>query len=50
MTHAELSGVRTWHEEHGEGEALVLLRPGGADARAWGPTLEPAPIRREMPS
>jgi pimeloyl-ACP methyl ester carboxylesterase len=33
--------MRTWYEEHGEGEALVLLHPGGADARAWGPALGP---------
>ena len=33
-------GVRTWYDEHGEGEALALLHPGGADARAWAPTLD----------
>jgi pimeloyl-ACP methyl ester carboxylesterase len=39
--HVELGGVRTWYAEHGEGEPLVLLHPGGADARAWAPNLGP---------
>ncbi len=34
----DLGGVDTWYEERGEGEPLVLLHPGGADARAWGPS------------
>lgn len=38
--YVELNGVRTWYDEYGEGEPLVLLHPGGADARAWGPNLE----------
>jgi pimeloyl-ACP methyl ester carboxylesterase len=38
--HEELGGVRTWYDEHGEGEPVVLLHPGGADARAWGPNLD----------
>lgn len=29
-----------WYDEHGEGEPLVMLRPGGADSRAFGPNLE----------
>jgi pimeloyl-ACP methyl ester carboxylesterase len=37
----ELGDVRTWYDEHGEGEPLVLLHPGGADARAWAPNLDP---------
>jgi len=37
---AELGGVRTWYDEHGKGEALALLHPGGADARAWASTLD----------
>jgi pimeloyl-ACP methyl ester carboxylesterase len=39
--YVEVGGVRTWYEEHGRGEPLVLLHPGGAgvDARAWGPNL-----------
>jgi pimeloyl-ACP methyl ester carboxylesterase len=38
----ELGEVSTWYEEHGEGEPLVLLHPGGAgvDARAWRPNLD----------
>jgi pimeloyl-ACP methyl ester carboxylesterase len=37
-----LDGVRTWYEERGEGDPLVLLHPGGAgvDARAFGPNLD----------
>lgn len=38
--YVELGGVRTWYDEHGEGEPLVLLHPGGADARAWAPNLD----------
>lgn len=36
-----LDGLRTWYDEHGAGDALVLLHPGGAgvDARAWAPNL-----------
>jgi pimeloyl-ACP methyl ester carboxylesterase len=37
----QLDGVPTWYEEHGDGEALVLLHPGGAgvDARAFKPNV-----------
>lgn len=38
--YAELGGVRTWYDDHGAGEPLVLLHPGGADARAWAPNLD----------
>ncbi|MGH2741105.1 MAG: alpha/beta fold hydrolase [Thermoleophilaceae bacterium] len=38
--YVELGGVRTWYDEHGEGEPLALLHPGGADARAWAPNLD----------
>jgi pimeloyl-ACP methyl ester carboxylesterase len=38
--YVELGGVRSWYDEHGDGDPLVLLHPGGADARAWVPTLE----------
>jgi pimeloyl-ACP methyl ester carboxylesterase len=38
--YVELGGVRTWYDEHGEGEPLVLLHPGAADARAWAPNLD----------
>lgn len=39
--YAQLDGVPTWYEEHGDGESLVLLHPGGAgvDSRAWRPNL-----------
>lgn len=41
MAYVELGDVRTWYEEQGEGEPLVLLHPGGGgvDARALAPTL-----------
>jgi pimeloyl-ACP methyl ester carboxylesterase len=38
MARIDLGGVDTWYEERGEGEPLVLLHPGGADARAWKPS------------
>jgi pimeloyl-ACP methyl ester carboxylesterase len=36
-----LNGLRTWYDDHGSGEPLVLLHPGGAgvDARALTPNL-----------
>lgn len=39
--YVELDGPRTWYEEHGDGEPLLLLHPGGGgvDSRAWGPNL-----------
>lgn len=39
--YVQLDDVRTWYQEQGDGEALVLLHPGGAgvDARAFGPNL-----------
>jgi pimeloyl-ACP methyl ester carboxylesterase len=40
MARIELGAVDTWYEEHGAGEPLVLLHPGGADARAWAPNLD----------
>jgi pimeloyl-ACP methyl ester carboxylesterase len=38
-----LDGVRTWYDELGDGDPLVLLHPGGAgvDARAFGPNVKP---------
>ena len=38
----DLGGVRSWYDERGEGEPVVLMHPGGAgvDARAWGPNLD----------
>jgi pimeloyl-ACP methyl ester carboxylesterase len=38
--YVEVGGVRTWYDEHGGREPLVLLHPGGADARAWAPNLD----------
>lgn len=37
-----LEGVRTWYDEHGDGDPLVLLHPGGAgvSSRAFGPNLD----------
>ncbi|GAA4198407.1 alpha/beta hydrolase [Streptosporangium oxazolinicum] len=35
--YAEVGGVRTWYDEYGTGEPLVLLHPGMVDARAWAP-------------
>ena len=37
--YVQLGEVRTWYDEQGDGEPLVLLHPGGADARAWAPNL-----------
>lgn len=38
--YTDRNGVRFWYEEHGSGEPLVLLHPGGADSRAFGPNLD----------
>jgi pimeloyl-ACP methyl ester carboxylesterase len=40
-SYADLDGVRTWYDDMGVGEPLVLLHPGGAgvDSRAFGPNL-----------
>ncbi len=38
-TYVNVNGVRTWFDEHGAGEPLVLLHPGGADSRAFSPNL-----------
>ena len=37
-TYVDLSGVRTWFDERGAGEPLVLLHPRLADSRAFGPS------------
>jgi pimeloyl-ACP methyl ester carboxylesterase len=39
-TYVDLDGVRTWYDEHGTGEPVVLMHPGGADAQAFGPNLD----------
>jgi pimeloyl-ACP methyl ester carboxylesterase len=39
-TYVDLNGVRTWFDERGTGAALVLLHPGLADSRAFGPNLD----------
>lgn len=36
----ELNGIRMWYAEHGQGEPLIMLHPGGVDSRAFGPNLE----------
>jgi len=38
--YTQLGDVNMWFDEHGEGEPLVLLHPGHADARAFGPNLD----------
>ena len=45
--YVSLAGVRTWYDERGDGDPLVLLHPGGAgvDARAFGPNLGPLAAR-----
>jgi pimeloyl-ACP methyl ester carboxylesterase len=42
-TYANLAGIRTWYDETGTGDPLVLLHPGGGgvDSRAFGPNLAP---------
>jgi pimeloyl-ACP methyl ester carboxylesterase len=39
MPYAQLGDTNTWWDEHGTGEPLVLLHPGGADSRAFDVTL-----------
>ena len=45
--YASLRGLRAWYDEHGQGDPLVMLHPGGAgvDARAFGPNLGPLAAR-----
>lgn len=35
--YVDLNGVRTWFDERGTGEPLVLLHPGYVDSRVFGP-------------
>ena len=43
--YVELGGVRTWYDERGEGEPLVLLHPGMVDSRAYAPNIDPLAAR-----
>ena len=36
----ELDGLSTWYDDRGAGDPVVMLHPGGADARAFGPNLD----------
>lgn len=40
-TYVELGDVKTWYDEHGEGEPLVLMHGGLVDARWFEPNIEP---------
>lgn len=37
--YVDLGVVRTWYDEHGAGEPLVLLHPGLVDSRVFGPNI-----------
>jgi pimeloyl-ACP methyl ester carboxylesterase len=37
--YVQLGDVETYYEAHGDGEPLLLLHPGGVDARAFAPNL-----------
>lgn len=39
-SYVELGGLRTWYDELGTGDPLVLLHPGLVDSRAFGPNLD----------
>jgi pimeloyl-ACP methyl ester carboxylesterase len=36
----ELDGLSSWYDDYGGGDPVVMLHPGGADARAFGPNLD----------
>jgi pimeloyl-ACP methyl ester carboxylesterase len=38
--YVQVGAVNTWYDEHGAGEPLALLHPGGVDARAFGPNVD----------
>jgi pimeloyl-ACP methyl ester carboxylesterase len=40
MTYVDLNGVKTWYDERGTGEPLVMLHPGLADSRALRPNVD----------
>lgn len=39
-TYVSLNGIHMWYNEHGNGEPLVMLHPGGTDSRAFEPNLK----------
>ncbi|HEY4604462.1 MAG TPA: alpha/beta hydrolase, partial [Blastococcus sp.] len=39
--YVQTGAVRTWYDEHGEGEPLVLMHGGLVDARWFAPNIEP---------
>lgn len=39
-SYVELAGLRTWYDERGRGDPLVLLHPGLVDSRAFAPNLD----------
>jgi len=39
--YVQLGDVRTWYDEHGDGDPLVLLHGGLVDARSFAPNLAP---------
>ena len=40
-TYVQLGAVRTWYDEHGDGDPLVLMHGGLVDARFFEPNLGP---------
>jgi len=46
--YVQLGEVRTWYDRVGEGEPLVLLHPGMADARAYGPNIDALAARFQV--
>jgi pimeloyl-ACP methyl ester carboxylesterase len=40
-TYVQLGDVKTWYEEHGAGESLVLMHGGLVDARFFAPNIDP---------
>jgi pimeloyl-ACP methyl ester carboxylesterase len=46
--YVELGAVRTWYDQRGEGEPVLLLHPGMADARAYGPNIDALAARFQV--